>query len=359
MLRSQNKLLALLLTATLLLAGAPASLAQKSRFNDSFTNQNENAALAVSNYNQGVQFFNQNQNQAGILAFSRALALNPGLTACHGPLGQLYFRDGQYEAAAKELKLAIAATPGSLSELATYWCLLAIAATHNDQADTAVQAFHEYLRLEPNGSYAAEALRSLKILAQKSVNTNPAHTGTNQTGCADHSNYLNHDANSLRRWRNQTLRVFIAPGENVSGYNPTYAELVKNALSQWSRTADGRIQFTLVNSPDQAQITCSWTAEPLRMKAEELGLTELHFNSNGEIQKAYIKLSTDCKDAVGEQDKLARVQAVAVHELGHALGLQHSDDCADVMFPSIAPPGLEYPISHRDRNTLAALYNSQ
>lgn len=50
------------------------------------------------------------------------------------------------------------------------------------------------------------------------------------------------------------------------------------------------------------------------------------------------------------------IRAIAMHEMGHALGLKHSDREGDIMFPRMGKDPSKLWISPRDLATVAALY---
>jgi len=59
---------------------------------------------------------------------------------------------------------------------------------------------------------------------------------------------------------------------------------------------------------------------------------------------------------VSEREMLAMVKATAMHEMGHALGLMHSDLETDIMFPQYKPGVTPKQPSARDLRSVEALY---
>jgi predicted Zn-dependent protease len=153
----------------------------------------------------------------------------------------------------------------------------------------------------------------------------------------------------LRRWPDPkpvTLRVAILPGD-VAGYAPKMADFVREALERWETVGTG-VAFRVVADTAGADVTVRWIEQFSR---DRDGQTDVTWDRQGVIHHASIVLAVRDTSGVALPDR--GLQAIALHETGHAIGLPHSGDPGDAMFPSarvVAP-------SERDRRTAAALYS--
>lgn len=153
---------------------------------------------------------------------------------------------------------------------------------------------------------------------------------------------------TFERWPDrveQPLRVWIDSSSAVEGPQAGFPEAVREAFTEWAATGIP-VRFTYVPSPRMADIRVRWTDHLERKTGSTTWRTD-HFGwmIGSEITLATHISSGQALDARG-------MRAIALHEVGHALGLSHSVDAHDIMAPLVRVDGL----SEVDRNTIRLLY---
>lgn len=154
---------------------------------------------------------------------------------------------------------------------------------------------------------------------------------------------------TIERWpeyAGQPLRIWIDSTPLLSGLQTEYPQAVRAAFQQWETTGIG-LQVVYVTNPRDADVRVRWTDH----LSHKTGSTTWRTDHNGWITSSDITLATHISDGQLLDDHGMR--AIALHEVGHALGLSHSEDPRDIMAPLVRVDGL----SASDRSTIKLLYS--
>jgi hypothetical protein len=154
---------------------------------------------------------------------------------------------------------------------------------------------------------------------------------------------------TLERWPNRVnepLKVWIDSTSTVSGEQAGFPAAVRSAVSEWAATGIP-LRFQYVGSARDADIRVRWT-EYLDKKT---GSTTWRTDRSGVLIRGDITLATHMGD--GRELDSHGMRAIALHEVGHALGLSHSLDVHDIMASLVRVDSLSAP----DRETIKLLYS--
>ncbi len=157
------------------------------------------------------------------------------------------------------------------------------------------------------------------------------------------------------RWNHMPLTVFINPAASKE----SYISDVKLAMALWKDATNGMISFELTKSKD-ADITIEWVGELKTNSLDAAGDTNINFYNQTAfkiINNATIELldKIDSKE-LNDFD----MTNLAIHEIGHALGLSHNDAKDSVMNPVLKIPSKEIkPITKQEIQLLLDTYKIQ
>jgi predicted Zn-dependent protease len=154
---------------------------------------------------------------------------------------------------------------------------------------------------------------------------------------------------SLARWPDRhgiPLTVWIRPRPSVKDYTPAYMASVRTAFQEWG-SVHLPIRFSFVEDSADAEVHVNWIDhfnEPIS------GRTRWARDDDWVITDANITLALHHNQ--GELLDEDAMRAMAMHEIGHLLGLDHTTDSLSIMAPKVRVRDL----SNADRATVRLIY---
>ncbi|HMA22968.1 MAG: matrixin family metalloprotease [Gemmatimonas sp.] len=154
---------------------------------------------------------------------------------------------------------------------------------------------------------------------------------------------------SLARWPDRhgiPLTVWIQPRSSVHGFAASYIANVRDAFREWD-ALHLPVSFAFVNDSADADVHVNWID---RFDEPISGRTRWARDDDWAITDANIMLAVHHHQ--GDQLDDDAMRAMALHEIGHLLGLDHTIDSLSIMAPRVRVREL----SDADRATIRLLY---
>ncbi|HYL22729.1 MAG TPA: matrixin family metalloprotease, partial [Gemmatimonadales bacterium] len=152
----------------------------------------------------------------------------------------------------------------------------------------------------------------------------------------------------IHRWEGRVgspVRVLLAPS-TTANFQPAFLDQVRAAFQRWIEVGVP-VRFTFDADTSTAEVRFQWR---IQFDGEKSGQTELQWDDEGKLTGGTVTLATF--DPKGQPLGPDDVRVIALHEIGHLLGLDHSHDTGDILY---AQPKVR-DLSPHDIATVQLLY---
>lgn len=284
-----------------------------------------------------------------------------GTNACLIAMADAYsdgvslYKAKNYTGAAQKLQTALKANPTADGVF-----YLGMTYTHMNQFDAARDAFDHVLQMvPPNSDLAANARNNINYVTKQQITLASSSSKATQVLNASLSrsskdNYLTyivfHGKVIHFSTNRMPLKIFISDGRGVPGWSSEMKQAVTYAMRTWQAATHSRVYFSQVYNENNADIVVHWRKN---FSDGILGVSPLQTVGDSIVQSD-VNLATfypDSNASIPFED----LKGIAVHELGHAIGLRgHSPNPDDIMY--FSKTRQQSTLSQRDINTIGMLY---
>ena len=164
--------------------------------------------------------------------------------------------------------------------------------------------------------------------------------------------------------------------KSIKVYIPTkheYSSLMKKAFNEWESASKGKVKFLYVSSPKQAQdivvfndmfsgdelgtTAVKQTVICLAMQTKRVNGVTQEFCPQKSLSYVNVTIITIAAKNPHSYEKMNNqdIYLVMLHEIGHSLGLNHTNNPNDLMYPTKEKRGAKG-ITQNDIKALYAVY---
>jgi hypothetical protein len=183
---------------------------------------------------------------------------------------------------------------------------------------------------------AGSIVRALSVIAVRPKNEDDRAETRRRIRSAQAGTYINDlliDRDSaLSRWPDRNgipLTVWVQPSAKIDDFTTNFVARVRQAFLEWG-SLNLPVRFAFVDDSADADVHITWID---RFKEPISGRTRWSRDDDWWITDANIVLAVH--HSQGETLDEDSMRAMALHEIGHLLGLDHTRDSMSVMAPKV------------------------